>query len=592
MSRATELGVRIRVLAVAALVMACPLSGITAGPSTIDTLLSESSAHLYSAPEKALAPLEKLRDLQSTFTPAQNEKYHLVLASSLGFRGQQAQRVALVQSFMGQVTTPGRRATFLYQLIDGHTALGQYEKALQTMNESIALLPVLEKPGDKIMVLQGAIATSIAFEDFATALDFAERIYALRTDKPGSYAACVGLSDKVELLIQRGASSQARALLQDAIDACMANNNQIFVLINQSNAAVDQINAGEAYAGIGNALPLFNVHAELNQGSDYVTQLEEAVARAYLQVGNLERAEHYGVLAYQRAQKSNILAMQEKTSQTMAAIKRAQGALASALVYYDSHLALKKRMLDDQLQKKLAYQRVRFDTQDKANQLALLEQKNKNLGVEKELQQGRYQNLILLMTLGLVVLAILGAWLLRTLQLKNSLRKAAQVDGLTQVFSRAHFIACTRLAFRDNRAALSLVLFDMDLFKTINDTYGHATGDWVLITVCDTVRQQLHKSALLGRLGGEEFAICLPQSTEQDACTLAERCRAAIAAIGAHPSGLNLEIRASFGVATRSIHGPTSFEETLAAADKALYVSKNEGRNRVTAYQHSGAHSQ
>nr|WP_315488926.1 GGDEF domain-containing protein [uncultured Rhodoferax sp.] len=589
---ATDLGNWLRTMSLVVLVLASPLVATATELSTVDALLAETSKYLYSAPEKALDPLKKLAALQTSFTAVQNERYHLSLANSLGFRGQHAQRVALVQSFIRQASTPGRRASFLYELIDGYTSLGQYEEALQAMNESIALLPVLVKTGDKITVLQGSVATTIAFEDYDVALDFAQRIYELRgADKPGAYAACVGLTDKVELHFMRGASAQARALLQEAIDVCKANENLFFVLINKSNAAVDQINTGDYAAGIANALPLFDEHAGLNQGSDYVTQLEEAVARAYLQLGNTQRAAHFGLKAYRRAQVSKILAMQVKTSKTMAAIQQAKGDLRGALEFYDAHLALRKQLMDDRLQRNLAYQRVRFDSQDRANQLALLEEKNRSLLIDQALQQGRYQNLVLVMTLGLLVLAIVAAWLLRTLQLKNRMRRSAQVDGLTQVINREHFIASARKAFRDVREPASLVLFDMDVFKAINDTYGHATGDWVLRTVCDTVQQQLPHTALLGRLGGEEFAICLPRHPSQEAFTLAERCRAAIAEIGAHPSGLNLEIRASFGVATSSIHGPTSFEETLAAADKALYVSKNEGRNRVTAFQPSGAHS-
>jgi diguanylate cyclase (GGDEF)-like protein len=315
--------------------------------------------------------------------------------------------------------------------------------------------------------------------------------------------------------------------------------------------------------------------------------IEDALARAYLKTGNTERAEHFGLQAYQRAQSGSVLLLQEKTSETMAAIKRAQGQLAAAVGYYDINLELKKKVLDDQLHKNLAYQRVKFDSQDKANQMALLEQKNKNLSIEKELHQGKYQNSILLLTLGSVVLAVLGAWLFNTLRLKNIFRLSAQIDGLTQVSNRAYFTASAQQTFKDAKSSVSLVLFDMDLFKRINDTYGHAAGDWVLKTVCDTVKTQLRKPDLLGRLGGEEFAVCLPNSSEMEAELLAERCRARIAAIVTHPCGFDFSITASFGIATRSANHPASFEETLVEADKALYLSKNEGRNRVTVYQHS-----
>ena len=311
------------------------------------------------------------------------------------------------------------------------------------------------------------------------------------------------------------------------------------------------------------------------------------MALAYLRTANADRAEYYGLKAYQRAQSSHVLALQEKTSETMASIKRAQGLLAAAIGYYDTSLELKKKILSEQLHKNLAYQRVKFDTQDKANQLALLEQKNKTLSTERALQQNKYQNLILLLTLGLVILAILGAWLFNALRLKNLFRISAQVDGLTQVSNRAHFTASAHQAFKDTKRSISLVLFDMDLFKKINDTYGHAVGDWVLVTVCSTIKPQLHKTDLLGRLGGEEFALCLPDFLEEEARALAERCRVALAAINTRPSGFDFQITASFGIATRAAHQTASFEEVLVQADKALYLSKNEGRNRVTVYQHS-----
>lgn len=582
-------GYCIRVVALITLGLGYSFGAMAVEQSTVDALIAEISPYLFSEPEKSVVPLAKLQALQATFTLAQNEKYHLIYASSLGFRGRHEERIALVQSFIGQVKTPARRARFLYELVDGNTALGKYENALLAMNEAILLLPLLEDAGEKMTVLQSAIALLSSLHAYDEALVFAERIYSLNENKTGSYAACIGKGDNVEINFTRGNSQLARSLVPDAILACDANKNQLVTLIVKTLAAIDLIDSADYVKGIAISLPLLQEFSVLSQSSDYVTQLEDAVARAYLKTGNTERAEHYGFQAYQRAQSGNVLLLREKTSETMAAIKRAQGQLANAIDYYDINLALKKKVLDDQLQKNLAYQRVKFETQDKANQMALLEQKNKNLNIEKKLQQGKNQNLVLLMTLGLVLLAILGTWLVKTLQQKNIFRKSAQVDGLTQVSNRAHFVACARQAFKDANSRVSLVLLDMDFFKKINDTFGHATGDWVLKAVCDTVKTQLRKTDMLGRLGGEEFALCLPLFTEEEVCALAERCRAAIAAIDTAPSGFGFEITASFGIATRGIDGPLSFEETLAAADKALYFSKNEGRNRVTVYQHSGA---
>jgi diguanylate cyclase (GGDEF)-like protein len=573
---------------VIALGLFCTLGVLAAEPSTVDALLEEASSHLYEAPEKAVVSLEKLKLLQPSLTPVQNERYLLYQASSLGFRGKHEERVALIQAFLPQVTTPVQRAKFLYELIDATTALGRYEAALKAMNESILLLPRLEITDEKVAALQGAVTLLNALQAYDEALVFAQRIYTLRDDKAGSYAACIGLANKVEINFLRGNSQLVQSLAPQAMLACDANKNPIITLIVRTLTAIDVIDSGKYAAGLRTSLPLLNQYVVLSESSDYLCQLNDALARAYLKTGNLELAETYGLRAYHRAQAGQALTLQEKTSETMAAIKRAQGQLASAIGYYDINLALRKKVLDDQLQKNLAYQHVKFDIQDKANQLALLEEKNKSLGIEKKLQQGRNQNLILLLTLGLVLMSVLGAWLVKTLQQKDIFRLSAQVDGLTQVSNRAHFVACARQFFKDANRRVSLLLLDMDHFKQINDSYGHATGDWVLKTVCDTVKTQLRKTDIVGRLGGEEFAICLPQFTEEEVSALAQRCRLAIAAIDTAPCGFSFQITASLGIATRGGNELVTFEETLAAADKALYLSKNEGRNRVTVFHHAG----
>lgn len=552
---------------------------------SVDDLLSQTKIYLDTAPEKSADTLAQLQVLQSTFTKKQRERYYVQYASSLGLRGMHKERVLLVQSFIDQVIEPEARVQFLYELSDAYTNLGEYEKALGAINQTIVLLPQLVDLVVKISTLQGAITLLNSLHAYDEAMVYADRMYALGDGTSNSIAKCYGTANRVDIDFLRGNSMQARASIPEAIQICDLNGRKVVSLIVKTLAVVDTIYTGTNEDGLSDALLLLSEFSKTNQTSDYVVQLTEAVARAYLHSGKLAFAEQYGLQAYQLATSKHTVQLQEKASETMATIKRAQGQFNSALEYYDINLALKKKALDDQLQKNLAYQRVKFDTQDKANQLALLEQKNKNLTIEKALQQGKNQNLLLLMTLGLILLAILGAWLVKTLQQKNIFRTSSQVDGLTQVSNRSHFITCATQSFKNAENRVSIVLFDMDSFKNINDTFGHAVGDWVLKTVCDTVKTQLRKADALGRLGGEEFAICLPNFTEEEAQALAERCRAAIAAIDTNPSGFSFVITASFGVATRGMRGQYSFEETLAAADKALYFAKNEGRNRVSLYQ-------
>lgn len=585
------MGKRIRTVALLVCALGCCSLAHADAPSTVDALLDESKALVRSTPEKASVPLAKLQALRDSFTPDQNQRYHALYAKYLGFQGRHEERIALVRSIIDQVKAPVWRATLLYDLVDGNRALGHYESALQAMNESILLLPSLDNTNAKLQVLNGAVSLLATLRAYDEALVFAERLIALDASPAGTRAQCHGLTAKVELNFKLGNSQLAESLVPHAVLACDTNGEHMASLIVKSFAAIDLINSGHYAKGITTSLPLVQQFQTVGTGSNWLAAVEEALARAYLKTGNTELAEHFGTQAYQRAQLVKNLEWQEKTSETMAAIKRAQGQLSAAIGFYEINLAFKKKAFDDQQQKSLAYQRVKFETQDKANQMALLEQKNKNLNTEKALQHGKYQNLVLLLTLGTVALTILGASLVRTLRQKNSFRKSAQIDGLTEVSNRAHFTESAQKAFNDKDSVVSLVLFDMDFFKKINDTYGHATGDWVLKTVCHTVRRRLPKDAILGRMGGEEFAICLPTFSAEETRAVAERCRKAIATVDSRHSGFNFQMTASFGIATRDAHGSFSFEQALAAADKALYFSKNEGRNRVTVYQHSDAFS-
>lgn len=552
--------------------------------STIDDLFFEIGQNLKTEPEKATIALGQLQKIEQTLSKKQTERYHLLMAASLSFRGQYQEQVTLISSMIESVIDPDSRAKFLYYLSHGYASLGDYEHALMAINEGVTLLPKLIELDAKIDTLQGAVTLLNSLNSYNESLLYADRIYALEVKDGSTFAKCIGLADKVEINFLLGNGKLAQSLTTEAIQACNASGTEIISLIVKALAAIDQLNILGGEQELGSGSSLLTAFSKTNQSSDYVTQLEEAMARAYLKKGQLLLAERYAIQAYQRAKSENVVPLMEKTSETMANIKRAQGQLQSAVEYYEINLALKKKVLDDQLQKNLAYQRVKFDTQDKANQLQLLEQKNQILTVEKKLAQRSKESLVLLITLGTILLAILGAWLLRTLQQKNIFRTSSQIDGLTQVSNRTHFVARATQAFKNPAEQISLMLFDMDHFKKINDTYGHATGDWVLTTVSARVRSLIGKTDLVGRLGGEEFAVCLPGVGQADVLALAERCRAAIARINTGASGYAFPISASFGIATRGDHGLFNFEETLAAADKALYVSKSEGRDRVSVY--------
>ncbi|MCG8317413.1 MAG: GGDEF domain-containing protein [Pseudomonadales bacterium] len=168
----------------------------------------------------------------------------------------------------------------------------------------------------------------------------------------------------------------------------------------------------------------------------------------------------------------------------------------------------------------------------------------------------------------------------------NKLEMVSRVDGLTQLFNRAHWQS--RLNEEFSRAArydspLSLIMFDLDHFKSINDTYGHLGGDAVLTTVARIVREAVRENDIPGRYGGEEFGIILVNTPEDGAVVVAERIRATIEATPVPYEEAEINATASLGI---SIYKPgiDDAEELIANADAALYHCKENGRNQVSCY--------
>ncbi len=182
----------------------------------------------------------------------------------------------------------------------------------------------------------------------------------------------------------------------------------------------------------------------------------------------------------------------------------------------------------------------------------------------------------------LMLLGGFGWQLLGRERLQDELARLEVVDPLLEVVNRRGFfnaLAPWMALARRPGPPTALVLFDLDGFKRVNDSYGHPAGDVVLRTLVDVCKRQLRDSDQLGRVVGVEFAILLPRTGEQDAAMVAERMRAAIAATKVKLDRAMISLTASFGVTT--IRADDSSVTLLARADEALRAAKSAGRNRI-----------
>jgi diguanylate cyclase (GGDEF)-like protein len=159
-------------------------------------------------------------------------------------------------------------------------------------------------------------------------------------------------------------------------------------------------------------------------------------------------------------------------------------------------------------------------------------------------------------------------------------------DQLTGLLNRRGFVERAVLAIAQSRRsdiALAVLMLDIDHFKAVNDGYGHAAGDTVLRSLATTMSNDRRSGDLVGRLGGEEFAVLLYATTAEEAFNVAERLRAEVKRRVPHPGGPDHQVTVSGGVAPvpRSHEPETALVQALAAADAVLYSAKRAGRDRV-----------
>ncbi|MDH4281718.1 MAG: GGDEF domain-containing protein, partial [Myxococcales bacterium] len=175
---------------------------------------------------------------------------------------------------------------------------------------------------------------------------------------------------------------------------------------------------------------------------------------------------------------------------------------------------------------------------------------------------------------------LIGVWR----QGERSLFEAAQLDSLTGAYTRGFAIAVMQRALLKARAdtrPLGILMLDLDHFKRINDAHGHSLGDLVLSQTTHAIQSTLRSGDIVGRFGGEEFVILLPNADLKQATGAAERCRAAIEKMRI-PDAPYLSVTASVGVAEFPEHGD-DLDALLKASDAAMYAAKANGRNRIEA---------
>lgn len=179
-------------------------------------------------------------------------------------------------------------------------------------------------------------------------------------------------------------------------------------------------------------------------------------------------------------------------------------------------------------------------------------------------------------------------------EVSAELDRLAKTDALTGIQNRRAFFDILGVEFRRSRRyrrQLSVLMLDLDKFKSVNDRWGHQFGDYLLHETANLISMSIRESDILGRYGGEEFALALPETSEESALLVGEKLRAAVEAheFRTHdippPSMGPIRLTLSIGVASLPVEDDQDEADLIRRADQALYEAKRLGRNRVLVYR-------
>jgi diguanylate cyclase (GGDEF)-like protein len=247
----------------------------------------------------------------------------------------------------------------------------------------------------------------------------------------------------------------------------------------------------------------------------------------------------------------------------------------------------KRKLFSQQSTQQLHSLRSQYEIRAKERENKLLEQENTIQRVDLKESQTKYWQLMLLFTSSLVISGLLVLLVYRTKRNRKTLERLANVDSLTKLSNRRHTIEQLQIQIElanRHKLGLMIAIADLDYFKKINDTYGHAVGDQVLRAFGSLCKSVLRSSDLIGRIGGEEFLIALPHTDSIAAKNTLENLSQKVKELGSNLDIDGLTLSISCGLVAN--HAEFELAKLLVQADEALYKAKKMGRDRVEMFEH------
>jgi diguanylate cyclase (GGDEF)-like protein len=551
-----------------------------AGSPAFEAMLRQAEQVRSSDAEQFSSLLGQLNASVAAASPRQREQLGYLKAYELAYTGRFDLGIEAAKKLFEEATDVRIRFRAGSLIVNGYAATREFTEGLRYLEQTLLLADQIDDPE---LRHHGWSAAGVMYNQVGQH-ELGERFANLMlADGPSPRTRCFAGSMRLESLYHLGRLDDNDVAMAALVQECVAIGERVvanFTRVQMARVLADRGRSGDAIALLG-------AHLEEIERTRYprlIGEVHSLLAELNLAQGYSTEAEHHALRSLdQRAGLIQALPL-VAAHRVLYETARARGDTAAALEHHVRYMAADRAYLDGVKARELAFQMVRHESLQQDKTIELLNRENQVLTLEQQVASKTVQATRLLILLLAVLLAFIAYWAFRTKRTQLVLRKLAQTDALTGIDNRHHFTRRAEAvleACRRSGGSAGLVMMDLDSFKSINDRFGHAAGDWALREVAKACLPVCRPQDLLGRLGGEEFAFLLVDRDLGTSTSIARKCRELIAAIDSTPSGHDFRITASFGVAGTSASG-YSLDALLAQADDALYRSKREGRDRVS----------
>ncbi|MEZ5470816.1 MAG: GGDEF domain-containing protein [Marinicella sp.] len=466
---------------------------------------------------------------------------------------------------------------------------GEYQLALTSLDNMLSKIESISDESLRLLVYSSAYLVYDLLNQNQLSHDFAQIVIDF-SPKPKPKQLCSAYVHKYISLIKLHLAEDLDKEIKDVLDYCRQNGENLYAEGLNVNWIDYKLKLAETNLETQKVYEMLQSSSDSIMSTQYkniIVFKDSLMARILEQLNRKEEAVEYA----KRALEGTITL--GNSQQKIDALKVLYNYYESIGDYQQANTYLLEKNLteikyySDKQEKLMAYQTIKHDSLAKQHQIKTLNQQNEVLMLEKELAVKSKANQLLLTYLfgSLVILLLYIGYRIRKQQ--KIYKSLSEMDYMTKIYNRKGMKDYMEymLPYSEKKAeVIAFSIFDLDLFKKINDEYGHTVGDWVIKATVEACKQLEYDKATFARLGGEEFAIIMRDSSLEDIKGFAEKCRSAIYSIETnYETGHRFNISASFGITTTEISG-YDLTQLLKDADEALYKSKENGRNQVTTF--------